>query len=170
MLSPLPIRATPFLGKAPCNCCCLDRQCCHMCSVLIGVWRNCAQDMDCFFASIATNVSSFILISLCISLLLPNFKFVSASCWGQHLSESGCQQGHPAFSAKPLAVCHSNHSGGSAEISSCNYEARGLGVKAGMSMSTAKSLCPHLLVLPYEVIKLSPALSVARAACRGYAY
>lgn len=60
-------------------------------------------------------------------------------------------QVHPAFLGKPLAVCHSNHAGGSAEISSCNYEARDLGIKGGMCMSTAKNLCPHLLVLPYEV-------------------
>lgn len=65
--------------------------------------------------------------------------------------------GHPALAGKPLAVCHSNHAGGSAEISSCNYAARGLGIKAGMRMSTAKGLCPHLLVLPYEFDKYQKA-------------
>ena len=60
-------------------------------------------------------------------------------------------QGHPAFAGKPLAVCHSNSAVGTAEISSCNYAARHLGIKAAMGMSKAKSLCPSLLVLPYEV-------------------
>jgi hypothetical protein len=70
----------------------------------------------------------------------------------QYVTQSWCMhQGHPSFVGKPLAVCHSNHAGGSAEISSCNYAARALGIKAGMRMCSAKSLCPQLLVLPYEV-------------------
>ncbi len=65
-------------------------------------------------------------------------------------------QGHPSFRGKPLAVCHSNSAVGTAEVSSANYEARAFGIHAGHCMSRAKQRCPHLLVLPYEVLRNLP--------------
>eukprot|EP00879_Flechtneria_rotunda_P028766 GHRR01030986.1.p1 GENE.GHRR01030986.1~~GHRR01030986.1.p1 ORF type:complete len:219 (+),score=84.02 GHRR01030986.1:502-1158(+) len=61
--------------------------------------------------------------------------------------------GRPEFVGKPLAVCHSNNEKGSAEVSSANYEARAFGIRAGRSMSEAKSRYPDLLVVPYEFDK-----------------
>ncbi|KAF9113153.1 deoxycytidyl transferase [Mortierella sp. AM989] len=52
---------------------------------------------------------------------------------------------------KPIAVAHG--SGGStsnSEIASCNYLARGYGVKNGMQLLRARALCPDLEVVPYE--------------------
>ncbi|XP_074275494.1 DNA repair protein REV1 [Silene latifolia] len=51
---------------------------------------------------------------------------------------------------KPVAVCHSDSSRGTAEISSANYPARDYGVKAGMFVRDAKARCPHLLIIPYN--------------------
>ena len=55
----------------------------------------------------------------------------------------------PQLSDKPVAVAHSS-SAGSSEVSSCNYPARKFGLKAGMFMKTAKSLCPDLVVMKYD--------------------
>lgn len=62
---------------------------------------------------------------------------------------------HPSLRGKPLAVSHSNSStrGSGGEISSCNYEARALGVRAGMWMGRAKEICPDLIVMPYQFDK-----------------
>eukprot|EP00898_Chlorokybus_atmophyticus_P005090 jgi/Chlat1/5582/Chrsp369S05362 len=60
------------------------------------------------------------------------------------------------LTGKCVAICHSNFSG-SAEISSANYEARKFGIKAGMFMSSAKSMCPELVVMPYEFDKYAEA-------------
>lgn len=52
---------------------------------------------------------------------------------------------------KPIAVAHGT--GGStsnSEIASCNYLARDFGVKNGMQLLKARTLCPDLVVLPYE--------------------
>lgn len=38
----------------------------------------------------------------------------------------------------------------SKQISSANYEARACGVRASMSISAAKALCPELVVMPYQ--------------------
>ena len=47
----------------------------------------------------------------------------------------------------------------SAELSSCNYEARKFGVRAGMFVEAASRLCPTLVILPYDFAR-------ARAATR----
>ncbi|XP_027106030.1 DNA repair protein REV1 isoform X2 [Coffea arabica] len=57
---------------------------------------------------------------------------------------------HPDLKDKPVAVCHSDNSRGTAEISSANYPARNHGVKAGMFIRDAKALCPQLVILPYN--------------------
>lgn len=48
-----------------------------------------------------------------------------------------------------LAVAHSS-TGGTSEISSCNYIARASGVRNGMFMANALMLCPQLQVLTYN--------------------
>lgn len=48
-------------------------------------------------------------------------------------------------SGKPKETFHSM-----AEIASCNYVARKAGVKNGMFMGRAKSLCPELQTIPYD--------------------
>ncbi|KAK8259327.1 hypothetical protein V6Z12_D13G048200 [Gossypium hirsutum] len=57
---------------------------------------------------------------------------------------------HPELNDKPVAVCHSDNPKGTAEISSANYPARDYGIKAGMFVRDAKSLCPQLVILPYN--------------------
>ncbi|XP_028797962.1 DNA repair protein REV1 [Neltuma alba] len=57
---------------------------------------------------------------------------------------------HPELLDKPVAVCHSNNSRGTAEISSANYPARSYGVRAGMFVRDAKALCPDLVIFPYN--------------------
>ncbi|XP_021750780.1 DNA repair protein REV1-like [Chenopodium quinoa] len=56
----------------------------------------------------------------------------------------------PDLMDKPVAVCHSDSSRGTAEISSANYPARDYGVKAGMFVRDAKARCPHLEIIPYN--------------------
>lgn len=56
----------------------------------------------------------------------------------------------PELQSAPVAVAHSGNSGGTSEISSCNYVARAKGIRAGMFMQAAKELCPELVVLPYK--------------------
>ncbi|EPX71264.1 deoxycytidyl transferase Rev1 [Schizosaccharomyces octosporus yFS286] len=48
---------------------------------------------------------------------------------------------------KPVAVAHGIKN---SEIASCNYEARKYGIKNGMFVSTAKSLCPSLVLVDYD--------------------
>ncbi|KAF9325988.1 deoxycytidyl transferase [Podila minutissima] len=60
-------------------------------------------------------------------------------------------RGKPELLNKPIGVAHG--SGGStsnSEIASCNYLARDFGVKNGMQLQRARSLCPDLIVVPYE--------------------
>lgn len=57
-------------------------------------------------------------------------------------------QKNPDLADKPVAVAHG--SGPSAEIASCNYPARGSGLKNGMWMKLALELCPQLTVVPYD--------------------
>lgn len=66
---------------------------------------------------------------------------------------SAAAVGHPELKGKPVAVCHSNNSNGTAEISSVNYEARAFGIKAGSFIAQAKRRCPDLVVVPYEFEK-----------------
>ncbi|WZN60214.1 DNA polymerase IV [Chloropicon roscoffensis] len=56
---------------------------------------------------------------------------------------------NPSLEGKPVAVCHSESTKGTAEISSCSYEARKFGVRAGMRISDARDLCPSLVQAPY---------------------
>ncbi|CEO60975.1 hypothetical protein PMG11_05401 [Penicillium brasilianum] len=55
---------------------------------------------------------------------------------------------HPELREKPVAIAHGSGSG--SEIASCNYVARGHGVKNGMWMKGAMQACPELQVLPYD--------------------
>ncbi|KAJ5669478.1 DNA repair protein Rev1 [Penicillium macrosclerotiorum] len=55
---------------------------------------------------------------------------------------------HPELREKPVAIAHGSGSG--SEIASCNYVARGRGVKNGMWMKGALQACPELQVLPYD--------------------
>jgi DNA repair protein REV1 len=55
---------------------------------------------------------------------------------------------HPELQDKPVAIAHGPGSG--SEIASCNYVARGRGVKNGMWMKGAMQACPELQVLPYD--------------------
>ncbi|KAG2375417.1 DNA repair protein [Vigna angularis] len=57
---------------------------------------------------------------------------------------------HPELLDQPVAVCHSNNSNGTAEISSANYPARSHGIRAGMFVRDAKALCPQLVIFPYN--------------------
>lgn len=54
----------------------------------------------------------------------------------------------PDLREKPVAVAHG--SGPGSEIASCNYVARGYGVRNGMWMKGALQSCPTLQVLPYD--------------------
>ncbi|KMZ75186.1 DNA-directed DNA polymerase [Zostera marina] len=57
---------------------------------------------------------------------------------------------YPALVDKPVAVCHSDNPKGTAEISSANYPARNYGIKAGMFVRDAMTLCPSLVIFPYN--------------------
>ncbi|XP_068467802.1 DNA repair protein REV1 isoform X4 [Phaseolus vulgaris] len=57
---------------------------------------------------------------------------------------------HPELSDQPVAVCHSNNSNGTSEISSANYPARSHGIRAGMFVRDAKALYPDLVIFPYN--------------------
>ncbi|KAL2349558.1 hypothetical protein Fmac_003558 [Flemingia macrophylla] len=57
---------------------------------------------------------------------------------------------HPELLNQPVAVCHSNNSNGTSEISSANYPARSHGIRAGMFVRDAKAICPQLVIFPYN--------------------
>ncbi|KAF9161821.1 deoxycytidyl transferase [Actinomortierella ambigua] len=60
----------------------------------------------------------------------------------------------PELAGKPVGVAHgSGGANSNSEIASCNYLARGFGVKNGMQLKRARSLCPDLVVVPYEFEK-----------------
>lgn len=72
----------------------------------------------------------------------------------------------PHLRGKPAVVCHSQHTQGgpssTSEIASASYEARGFGIKNGMSLQQARKLCPDLITVPYEFEKcVLPSLVVA---------
>ena len=56
---------------------------------------------------------------------------------------------HPELRGRPVAVCHAAGQQSTAEIASCNYEARAFGVANGMSLGTARQRCPQLATVPY---------------------
>ncbi|GIL73675.1 hypothetical protein Vretimale_5440, partial [Volvox reticuliferus] len=66
---------------------------------------------------------------------------------------SAAAVGRPELAGKPVAVCHSNSSRGTGEVSSANYLARSFGVRADMFIAEAKRRCPDLIVVPYEFEK-----------------
>ncbi|XVF45045.1 hypothetical protein PTKIN_Ptkin02bG0173800 [Pterospermum kingtungense] len=70
---------------------------------------------------------------------------------------------HSELHDKPVAVCHSDNPKGTAEISSANYPARDYGIRAGMFVRDAKSLCPQLVILPYNFEAYEEAVSCDEA-------
>ncbi|KAJ3296359.1 deoxycytidyl transferase [Borealophlyctis nickersoniae] len=61
----------------------------------------------------------------------------------------------PHLHDKSVAIAHSAGASGrsTSEIASCNYAARASGIRNGMSIGRARSLCKDLHVLPYEFDK-----------------
>ncbi|EPB91895.1 hypothetical protein HMPREF1544_01189 [Mucor circinelloides 1006PhL] len=61
----------------------------------------------------------------------------------------------PHLKDLPVAVSHSKavSEASSSDIASCNYVARSYGVRNGMTVGMAKSLCSSLQVIPYEFEK-----------------
>jgi len=63
----------------------------------------------------------------------------------------------PHLRGKPVVVCHSQHAQGGAsstsEVASASYEARGFGIKNGMSLQQARKLCSDVVTIPYEFDK-----------------
>lgn len=65
----------------------------------------------------------------------------------------------PHLRGTPVAVCHApksdrpgDGSGKGGEISSCSYEARAKGVKAGMFLGRAREMCPELVAVAYDFV------------------
>lgn len=55
---------------------------------------------------------------------------------------------------KPLGVGHGSSLSSTSELASCNYLARGFGVKKGMYIARARGLCPDLTILPYNFAEI----------------
>ena len=71
--------------------------------------------------------------------------------------------GRPSLRGLPVAVSWSSGAKGAGELSSCNYEARAFGCRAGGRVADALRRCPNLVVMPYEFEKYSAvALEVYR--------
>lgn len=71
--------------------------------------------------------------------------------------------GRPSLRGLPVAVSWSSGAKGAGELSSCNYEARAFGCRAGGRVADALARCPNLVVMPYEFEKYSAvALEVYR--------
>ena len=51
---------------------------------------------------------------------------------------------NPSLKGKPIAVGHG-------VLTTCSYEARAFGVKSAMPATTAKKLCPDLIILPVNI-------------------
>jgi DNA polymerase IV (DinB-like DNA polymerase) len=63
---------------------------------------------------------------------------------------------HPEWKNEPIIVCvFSGRSANSGVVSSCTYDARALGVHAGMPIAHAQSLCPqgHFLPVRHDVYR-----------------
>jgi hypothetical protein len=60
---------------------------------------------------------------------------------------------NPSLYKKAVVVCHSNSPTGTATVSSASYEARKFGIKNGMMIGQAKSLCPTLEMVGYDFVK-----------------
>ena len=63
--------------------------------------------------------------------------------------------GRPELAGLPVAVSWSSGAKGAGELSSCNYEARARGCRAGGRVADALRRCPNLVVMPYEFEKYS---------------
>ena len=63
--------------------------------------------------------------------------------------------GRPELAGLPVAVSWSSGAKGAGELSSCNYEARARGCRAGGRVAEAVRQCPNLVVMPYEFEKYS---------------
>jgi DNA repair protein REV1 len=58
---------------------------------------------------------------------------------------------HPELIGKPVVVSHSVEGNNStADVASCNYEARKFGIRNGYSVGKCKTLCPDLHILQYD--------------------
>ena len=59
---------------------------------------------------------------------------------------------NPEIKGKPVVICvYSGRGGDSGAVSTSNYEARKLGVKAGIPISLAKKLAPDAIFLPVNM-------------------
>ncbi len=59
---------------------------------------------------------------------------------------------HPEIKGKPVVICvYSGRSEDSGAVSTSNYEARKLGIKAGIPISHAKKLAPNAVFLPVNM-------------------
>ncbi|KAJ1309400.1 hypothetical protein OPQ81_006177 [Rhizoctonia solani] len=59
----------------------------------------------------------------------------------------------PELKGRPVVVCHSLGKGvanSTSEVASVSYAARAFGVRNGMSLAQARSLCPEIQTIPYE--------------------
>ncbi|GMY38593.1 DNA repair protein REV1 isoform X1 [Fagus crenata] len=108
----------------------------------IGNWRNRYRKRFCIlsdgFKSKSSKVKAFAQKSAIMHVDMDCF-FVSVVI-----------RNHHELQDKPVAVCHSDNTKGTAEISSANYPARDYGIRAGIFVRDAKALCPHLVIFPYN--------------------
>ncbi len=59
---------------------------------------------------------------------------------------------HPEIKGKPVVICvYSGRGGDSGAVSTSNYEARRLGIKAGIPIRRAKKLAPDAVFLPVDM-------------------
>ena len=61
------------------------------------------------------------------------------------------QRRDPRLRGRPVIV-------GTGVIASCSYEARRFGLKAGMTLSEARRLCPQAVVLAHRIKAVSPSV------------
>lgn len=71
---------------------------------------------------------------------------------------------NPALRGRPVAVCWASNQASQSEISSCTYEARAFGVRAGMWLREAMRKCPALVTSLYDFAAIS-ATAVAAHSC-----
>ncbi|KAF0685174.1 Aste57867_22876 [Aphanomyces stellatus] len=89
-------------------------------------------DLDCFFVSVAIRNLPSVYQTLPVAVAHSGYS------------------SHDTANRDASNQKHNQKKRGTSEISSCNYIARSMGLKAGMFMEKAKSLCPNLIVLPYD--------------------
>ena len=69
----------------------------------------------------------------------------------------------PELKGRPVAVAWSGGKESRSEISSCTYEARARGVRAGMWLKEAMDLCPGLVSVPYDFDAFATAAAAAHS-------